>query len=1039
MIKSGTSANTKFAKQSIVENLPKVGEIHALSKPVTSNSVPTPQDSKVIENNKVIAPGMFRINPFKTSKEAKHVPNNFMGTVRFGNYHVAAILGFSDLQWGNILITRVYFVEGLGHNLFSVRQFCDSDLEVAFRRNACFVRNLEGVDLLKGDHLTNLYTTNENCQYKCSKPRLQSMTSGQISLELDLTYAPSTITLRNYVNGKTSHGKKQTENILIKMKHQPNVKKPKRVGFIERLATPKPSKPRFLLRWSPTGRLFDQQGKIVNSSEFESQSDCSNGDNACTSNTLEPKIKRFPNSTSFLSRLSRFVYGLPKFKYHKEHLCPSCEQGKSKRASHPPKSVPNLRQRLNILHLDLCGPMRIASINGKRYVLVIMEDYSRYTWVHFLRSKDETPEIIKTFLKRITVFFTTTRTVMAAQEPQVHQTLTTSTSIADTAPTPTNLSSLATNFLNTPVASSSHNADPSNMHTFYQLVLTRNQLQFDGDMCMYALTISTIESKNVKEAMTDPAWIDSIQEELIQFKRLDQGMQAARDRQKSYADLKRKPMEFQVGDKVMIKVSPWKGVVRFGKRGKLNPRYVGLFKKCHADEPLAVPLDGLHFDDKLHLVEEPVEIVYRKVKRLKQSRIPLVKWLWKNKRDEENIVIRNKSCLVAKGYAQKEGVDFEESFAPVARLEAVRLFIVYAAHKSFTVYQMDVKTAFLCDLLKEEVYVNHPDKVYRLKKALYGLKQAPRAFGGVMEVSESLLFLLSLAFGLGFETADSDNLLDNEVSTYDHIVQDDNASVERMSLPDHMDHICEEVSFVYSKLRDMESSITGIKSSLPTLVTNSLKEQLHDLLSATLKDCLPSMICDLTHIRHCKQPLSNFSRREWYLKIVELKEKAEEQSLEFPSVEQLLDEVDNHNKAVQESSESPYDTESEIMVVKSFLTSRLHELQVKSMHDFAATTDMQECSDSDMQSMPDDELRSISGFETADSDNLLDNEVSTYDHIVQDDNASVERSYALSWKPCQGDSLNLPDQVHCRCCSIVPAKSNSYLKSQIKMIHNQGN
>ncbi|GJX29028.1 retrovirus-related pol polyprotein from transposon TNT 1-94 [Tanacetum coccineum] len=114
-----------------------------------------------------------------------------------------------------------------------------------------------------------------------------------------------------------------------------------------------------------------------------------------------------------------------------------------------------------------------------------------------------------------------------------------------------------------------------------------------------------------------------------------------------------------------------------------------------------------------------------------------LKWLWKNKRDEENTVIRNKSRLVAKGYAQKEGIDFEESFAPVARLEAVRLFIAYAAHKSFIVYQMDVKTAFLYGPLKEEVYVNqpdgfvdpyHPDKVYRLKKALYGLKQALRAW-----------------------------------------------------------------------------------------------------------------------------------------------------------------------------------------------------------------------------------------------------------------------------------------------------------------------
>ncbi|GKF56453.1 retrovirus-related pol polyprotein from transposon TNT 1-94, partial [Tanacetum coccineum] len=99
------------------------------------------------------------------------------------------------------------------------------------------------------------------------------------------------------------------------------------------------------------------------------------------------------------------VIGLPKFKYHKEHLCPSCEQGKSKRASHPPKPFLNSKQRLHLLHMDLCGPMRIASINGKQYVLVIVDDYSRYTytWVYFLRSKDETPEVIKTFLKRITV------------------------------------------------------------------------------------------------------------------------------------------------------------------------------------------------------------------------------------------------------------------------------------------------------------------------------------------------------------------------------------------------------------------------------------------------------------------------------------------------------------------------------------------------------------------------------------------------------------------------------------------------------------
>ncbi|GKB06677.1 putative reverse transcriptase domain-containing protein [Tanacetum coccineum] len=110
---------------------------------------------------------------------------------------------------------------------------------------------------------------------------------------------------------------------------------------------------------------------------------------------------------------------------------------------------------------------------------------------------------------------------------------------------------------------------------------------------------------------------------------IKQRMQAARDWQKSYADLKRKPMEFEVGDKVMLKVLPWKGVVRFGKRGKLNPRSV------MADEPLAVPLDGLHFDDKLQFVEEPIEITDREVKRLKRSRIPLVKVRWNSKRGPE--------------------------------------------------------------------------------------------------------------------------------------------------------------------------------------------------------------------------------------------------------------------------------------------------------------------------------------------------------------------------------------------------------------------
>ncbi|GKF78321.1 retrovirus-related pol polyprotein from transposon TNT 1-94 [Tanacetum coccineum] len=167
-------------------------------------------------------------------------------------------------------------------------------------------------------------------------------------------------------------------------------------------------------------------------------------------------------------------------------------------------------------------------------------------------------------------------------------------------------------------------------------------------MCMFALTVSIVEPKNIKEAMADSAWIEEMQEELYQFDRLQ---------------------VWELVDKP------------FGKN------------------------------------------------------VIKLKWLCKNKKDEDQTVIRNKARPVAKGYAQEEGIDFEESFAPVARLEAVRIFIAYAAHKSFLIYQMDVKIAFHNGPLKEEVYVSHPDgfidpdhpeKIYLLRKALYGLKQAPK-------------------------------------------------------------------------------------------------------------------------------------------------------------------------------------------------------------------------------------------------------------------------------------------------------------------------
>nr|GEW97266.1 hypothetical protein [Tanacetum cinerariifolium] len=519
---SGKSVNTKFAKQSILGKPPKVGEIHALSKPVTLNSIPTSQGSKVVKNTKVISPGMFRINPFNTSREEKHVPNKVRVSVRTNPITVSQ---------PPVITKKVVNSDSNGLSFTGVdntktrrpqpRSNTKKD-RVPSTSKSGRSKNKE-VEVEEHHRKLLLSRNKKHMSSACNNVKLatQNVKSKVVCAMCKqcLNSVNHDVCLLNYVNGMTSHGKKQKENVSIyehQKKQKPNVKKTKKVGSIERLASPKPSKPRSFLRWSPTGRMFDLKGKIITSSEAESQSDCSKGDNACTSNPLKPTIKLFPNSTflcqKFLGtvrfgndhvvailgfgdlqwenilitrvyfikglgynlfsvgkfcdsalevafrknacfvrnlkgvdllkgdhstnlytvnlhemasaspiclmarssstkswlwhqRLSHLnfdtindlakndlVSGLPKFKYHKEHMCPSYKKRKSKRASHPPKPVPNFRQRLHLLHMDLCGPIRIASINGKRYVLVIVDDYSHYTWVHFLRSKDEAPE-----------------------------------------------------------------------------------------------------------------------------------------------------------------------------------------------------------------------------------------------------------------------------------------------------------------------------------------------------------------------------------------------------------------------------------------------------------------------------------------------------------------------------------------------------------------------------------------------------------------------------------------------------------------------
>nr|GEV41995.1 copia protein [Tanacetum cinerariifolium] len=160
----------------------------------------------------------------------------------------------------------------------------------------------------------------------------------------------------------------------------------------------------------------------------------------------------------------------------------------------------------------------------------------------------------------------------------------------------------------------------------------------------------------------------------------------------------------------------------------------------------SIPINMISIGDEAstshNMFNEQLEVAYfDAIPRPEGKSVIKTKWIFKNKKDESSLVIRNKARLVAVGYSQQEGIDYDETFAPVARIEAIRLFLAYAAHKDFTVYQMDFKTAFLNGILKEKVYVGqplgfvskqYPDHVYALDKALYGLKQVPRAWYDVL-------------------------------------------------------------------------------------------------------------------------------------------------------------------------------------------------------------------------------------------------------------------------------------------------------------------
>nr|GEX22878.1 retrovirus-related Pol polyprotein from transposon TNT 1-94 [Tanacetum cinerariifolium] len=764
----GTSTNTKFARESILGKPPKVGEIHALSNTVTSNSIPT-QESKVVKNDKVITPGMFRINPFKTSREEKHVPNNVRASARTKLITVSqpSVITKKDVNsdLNGLSSTRI-------DNTKTRRLLPRSNTKNDRVPSASKSIRSKNKEVKVEEHHRNLllFKNSKHMLSACNNFKLDSLNVYSkvvcamckqclISINHDEC-------LLNYVYDKNSHGKKQTANVSIKekqKKRKPKVKKPKKVGFIERLATPKPSKPRSFLRWSPNR-------KIIASSESKSQSDCSKGDNACTSNPVEPSIKRFPNATFSLAGFGDlqwgnilitrvyFIEGLghnlfsvgqfcnsdlevafrrnacfvknlegvdllkgdrltnlytinlhemasaspiclmarasstksSKFKYHKEHLCPSCEKGKIKRASHPPKPVPNSRHRLHLLHMDLCGPMRITSINGKRKLDI--------SFLHVFGAlcypKNEREDIGKLGAKGDIGFFigysvnSYAYRVYNRRKKKIMETMNVL-------------------FDELSVMAFEQRSSKLRLHR-----MTSGQISSGLDLTYAPSTITTQQpSEGELDLLFEAMYDDYIGGQLDAELSFSQNV----DPSNMHTFYQPYPHKFQ-----WTKNHPLEQVIGEPSQPVLTRN------QLRSDGDMCMYALTFKRLDVWVLVPAPDNIS------------PLtLKWLFKNKHDEEQTVIQNKSCLVMLGYRQEEGIDFKESFDPVAMMEAIRIFLAYAAQKSFSVFQMDVKTAFLHGSLKEDVYVcqpegfiddDHPSHVYKLKKALYGLKQAPRAW-----------------------------------------------------------------------------------------------------------------------------------------------------------------------------------------------------------------------------------------------------------------------------------------------------------------------
>ncbi|GJX86791.1 retrovirus-related pol polyprotein from transposon TNT 1-94 [Tanacetum coccineum] len=435
---------------------------------------------------------------------------------------------------------------------------------------------------------------------------------------------------------------------------------------------------------------------------------------------------------------NNLVRGLPKMKFEKDHLCSVCEQGKIHQRHHKSKMDFASNKQLYLLHMDLCGPMHVERINGKQYALDVVNDHSRYTWVFFLCSKDEASEVIISFIKKtqlnlqlqiqsvrtdngsefrnktLAKFYDEVRITQqfsAARTPQQNGVVERRNRTLVEA-----ISKMASKqFSLEPGLSKLNETEKSSNPSVSEVSETSKKDLEDlfHDFYDEYFDTSKITKSPTTNVETSNEEIPPSEEEV--FHEISESFQEDSNSYSLNDDVKQSLEEVKVTS------------------SNTNQILKTWFPN---DDGMQVPSTRFlmnRFEDALLLMQCNARRTRINIARMKVGDIPRpkVKTIintndFKNKKNASSRLTDNQVRLVAQGYRQEEGINYDDTFAPVARIEAIRLFHAYAAHKNFTVFQMDVKTN---GILKAEVYVGqppgfvskkYPNHVYALDKALYG-------------------------------------------------------------------------------------------------------------------------------------------------------------------------------------------------------------------------------------------------------------------------------------------------------------------------------